>query len=99
MQEAFASISAGSPQSQEPWRGNDTYPTCASTNSRLTKKGNSFKTCSLYLFLAALGLRCCAGFSLVMASGSYPPAVMHRLLIVVASLAVEHRLSSCGTCA
>ena len=73
-------------------------PTCASANSKLTKKGSSFKTCSLYLFLAALGLRCCAGFSLVMASGGCSPAVVHGLLIVVASLVMEHRLISCGTC-
>ena len=37
----------------------------------------------IYLFSAVLGLHCCAGFSLV---------VMHRLLIVVASLVVEYRL-------
>ena len=37
----------------------------------------------IYLFSAVLGLHCCTGFSLV---------VMHRLLIVVASLVVEYRL-------
>ena len=38
---------------------------------------------SMYLFLTLLGLCCCVGFSLV---------AMYRLLIVVASLAVEHGL-------
>ena len=42
----------------------------------------------IYLFLAMLGLRCHAGFSLVAASeGSF--VVMHGFLIVLASL-VEH---------
>ena len=27
----------------------------------------------------------------------YPPAAVHRLLIVMASLAAEHRLGSCDT--
>ena len=45
------------------------------------------------LFLAVLGLHCCVGFSLVAESRSYSVAVGHRLLIVVASLAAEHRLS------
>ena len=43
---------------------------------------------NFYLFLTVLGLGCCAGFSLVVA---------HRLLIVVASLAADHGLSSCGS--
>ena len=42
-----------------------------------------------YLFLAVLGLRCYTGFSLVVASGSYSPAAVHGLLIVVASLVAE----------
>ena len=36
--------------------------------------------------MAALGLRCCVGFSLVAESR------VHRLLIAVASLVAEHRL-------
>ena len=40
--------------------------------------------------LAPLGLCCCAGFSQVSVSGSYPPVVLCRLLIVVASLVAEH---------
>ena len=45
-----------------------------------------------YLFLAALGLRCCArAFS---SCGEWGPLfiVVHGLLIVVASLVAEHRL-------
>lgn len=33
------------------------------------------------LFLAALGLRCCAGFSLVSVSGSHSLGAVHELLI------------------
>ena len=43
-------------------------------------------------FLAVLGLRCCSGFSLVVVSRSYSLAAMCQLLIVVASLVVEHGL-------
>ena len=47
----------------------------------------------IYLFLAALRLRCCThGLSLVVASGSHSLVAVCRLLIVVASLVVEHRL-------
>ena len=42
-----------------------------------------------YLFLAVLGLCCCTGFSLVVASGGYSPVAVHGLLIVVASLVAE----------
>ena len=50
---------------------------------------NFFK---IYLFLAALGLRCCAwAFSSCSERGLLFTAV-HGLLIVVASLVVEHRL-------
>jgi len=42
--------------------------------------------------LAKLGLGCCEGFSLVAVSWGYSVVVMGRLLIVVASLAVEHGL-------
>ena len=45
-----------------------------------------------YLFLAVLGLYHCVGFSLFVVSRYYPLAAEHRLLIVVASLVVEHSL-------
>ena len=45
----------------------------------------------LYSFLAVLGLRCCAGFSLVVARGGYSVVVAHDLLMTVASRH-EHRL-------
>ena len=38
-----------------------------------------------------LGLHCCAGFSLVEASGSYSLAVEQELLIEVASFVMELR--------
>ena len=46
----------------------------------------------LFIYLAVLGLRCCAGFSLIMASGGYPLVAVQRLLLVVASLIVERGL-------
>ena len=46
----------------------------------------------IYLFMAVLDLRCCTGFSLVLASGIYSLIAMHGLLIEAASLAAEHRL-------
>ena len=46
----------------------------------------------IYLFMAVLSLCCYVGFALVAASGGYSLAVVCRLLIVVASLVVEHRL-------
>ena len=36
-------------------------------------------------------------FSLFAGRWSYPPVAVHRLLIVVAFLAAEHGLGSCGT--
>ena len=45
-----------------------------------------------FLLLAVLGLHCCKGFSLVVASRNYFLVVVPRLLIVVASLVVERRL-------
>ena len=52
----------------------------------------SFLVFFLYLFLAALGLRCCVqAFSSCGEQGLLFVAV-HRLLIVVASLVVEHGL-------
>ena len=50
-----------------------------------------------------LRLHCCAGFSLVAASGEYSAVSVHRLLIAVASLVGEHGplghvdFSSCAT--
>ena len=44
-----------------------------------------------------LGLRCCAGFSVVAASGGYYPVVVRGLLIAVASLVAELRLWSTGS--
>ena len=45
----------------------------------------------IYLFVVVLGLRC-SGFSLVVVGGGYSPLTVPGLLIVVASLAVEHGL-------
>ena len=42
--------------------------------------------------LAAAGLYCCMGFSLVAGSEGYSPVAVHRLLITVASCIVEHGL-------
>ena len=44
--------------------------------------------------MALLGLHCHAGFSLVVATGGYSAVVGLRLLIAVASLVLEHGLSS-----
>ena len=43
-----------------------------------------------YLFSTVLGLSCCVGFSIVVASGGYSQFVVQGLLIAVASLVVEH---------
>ena len=43
----------------------------------------------LLIFLAVLGLHCCMGFSLVVASRGYSLVAVCRLLTVVASLAAE----------
>ena len=69
----------------------------------------------IYLFSAALGLRCCTGFSPLAVSGGYSLVAMLSLLIAVASLvagvlgclgfssccswALEHGLKSYGTVA
>ena len=45
-----------------------------------------FKYNFIYLFLAVLGLRCCAGFSLLVMSRGYSPAVGHGFLTEAASL-------------
>ena len=42
--------------------------------------------------MAVLGLGCCVGFSLVVASGGYALVAERGLLNVVASLVAEHRL-------
>ena len=49
----------------------------------------------LFLFLAVLGLRCCAGFSLVAASRGSSLVVVLRLLIEAAPL-VERGLQGAG---
>ena len=56
----------------------------------------------IYLFLAALGLRCCARAFSSCGERGLLFVVVRRLLIAVASLVAEHRLwctgfSSCGT--
>ena len=40
--------------------------------------------------MAVLSLCCCTDFSVVVASSGYSLAVVHKLLIVVASLAAEY---------
>ena len=45
-----------------------------------------------YLLLAALGLHCCTGFSLVAAIGGCSLVVVLRLLTEVAPLVAEYRL-------
>ena len=46
----------------------------------------------MYLFLAVLGLRCCAGFSRVAASEGHAPVVASGLPVVAASSVTEHGL-------
>ena len=43
-----------------------------------------------------LGFCCCSGFSLVVANGDYSVGTGHGFLIVLASLAAEHRLWHVG---
>lgn len=45
------------------------------------------------LFMAVLGLGCCVGFSLVADSRDHSLAAIHKFLIVVVPLVVEHGLS------
>ena len=45
-----------------------------------------------FSFLALLGLRCCVGFSRILASGVYFLAAVLELLIAVASVVAEHGL-------
>ena len=51
-----------------------------------------FFSFSFTYFFAVLGLCCCMDFSLAAASRGYPPAAVHRLLTVVASLVADHGL-------
>ena len=51
-----------------------------------------FKKIFIYLFLAGLGLHCCADFSLVAGSRGYSTVAVRGLLIAVASLVAEHVL-------
>ena len=46
----------------------------------------------VYLFLALLGLCCCVGFSLVVASGGHSLVAVCGFLIVGPSLVSEHGL-------
>ena len=46
----------------------------------------------IYLYLAALGLQCCLGFSLVPPREGYSLVAAHGFFTVVASLVVEPRL-------
>ena len=48
----------------------------------------------IYPHLAVLGLRCCAGSSLVAASRDYALVAEHRLHTVAASLVTEHGLQN-----
>ena len=52
-----------------------------------------FRIYFIYLFLAVLGLPCCAGSSLVVTSRGYSQVTGHGRLISVASLVAEHGLS------
>ena len=52
----------------------------------------------IYLFLAVLGLHCCAGFSLVVVSGSYSLVTTHRRLVMVASLVAGSRFAGLSSC-
>ena len=51
-----------------------------------------FSNNSIHLFLAVLGLRCFTSFSVFVESRGYSLVVVWRLLIVVASLVVKHRV-------
>ena len=50
---------------------------------------NKFSSIYFWLFWGRL---CCAGFSLVMVSGGYSPAVVCRLLVAAASFVAERGL-------
>ena len=59
-----------------------------------------FKIYFIYLFLAALGLRCCAQAFSSCGEQGLLFVVVHRLLIMVASLVAEHgsRHAGCSSC-
>ena len=42
--------------------------------------------------MVVMGLHCCVGPSLVAVSGGYSSVAVHKLLMVVSSLVVKHRL-------
>ena len=44
----------------------------------------------IYLSLAVVDLLCCTGFSLILASEGFSLVVVHGLLVVAASLVLEH---------
>ena len=46
----------------------------------------------IFLFLAVLGVSCCLGFSFVAARKGFSLVAALGLLVVAASLVVEHRL-------
>ena len=50
----------------------------------------------IYLFMAVLGLRCCAGFSLVVESSGYSLVVVHWLLIIGGFSCCGTWVLSCG---
>ena len=56
---------------------------------------NFFKFIFESIYLAVLGLHCCSGFSLVVASRGYSLVAVLGLLIVVASLITEHGCRVC----
>ena len=58
--------------------------------------GIFLKISFIYLFWLHWVFVAMSGLSLVAVSGGYAPAVIHRFLITVASLVVEHRLNACG---
>ena len=60
-------------------------------------RGSCCDLCRIYLFLAALGFCCCTQIFPSCGEQGLLFTVVHRLLIAVASLVVEHRLSICVT--
>ena len=50
------------------------------------------KNTIIFIYLTALGLCCCEGFSLVAESRGYSLVSVHELLVAAASLVVEHSL-------
>ena len=68
-----------------PLTGDQTCVPCSESTVLLLKK-------YIYLFMAALGLHCCVGLSLVAVSGDYFLVVVCRLVLAMASLVAEHGL-------